>query len=100
VQLRERQGAAPRWADDIDLGVERDQGLREIAGIGRDALFRCAEHGVRTIEAVDRRAAGSRVALVAIGVADIAEIAAACPLQDIASERCHVAELRTGGKLQ
>jgi hypothetical protein len=41
-----------------------------------------------------RRAAGTRVALVAGGVAHFAKIGATGPLQDIAGEGGHVAELR------
>ena len=52
------------------------------------------------VEAVQRGAAGARIALVAIAIADVAEIAAARPLQDIAAERRHVAQLRAGGKLE
>ena len=52
------------------------------------------------VEAVQRGAAGSGIALVAIVVADVAEIAASGPLQHVAAERRHVAELRTGGELE
>ena len=46
------------------------------------------------------RAAGARLALVAGGPARIAEIIAARPLQHIAAQRRHVADLRAGGQLQ
>ena len=100
MQLRERNVADAGFAGDLDGGIERDQGLREIAGIGGDALLGGAEHRMGAIEAFQRGAAGSRIALVAIGVADVAEIAAAGALQDVAAERRHVAQLRAGGELE
>ena len=48
VQLREWKVArTPDLPGDLDRGIERDQGLREIARIGRDALIaKCrAPHG-------------------------------------------------------
>ena len=67
VQLRERHGSEAGFSGDLDRRIERDQRLREIAGIGGDALLGGAEHGVVAIESVERGAARSRIALVAIG---------------------------------
>ena len=58
------------------------------------------EHGVQAVEAVQRRAARARIALVALGVGDVAEIGAARALQHVAAEARHVADLRAGGELQ
>ena len=52
VQLGEGMVRDSLGAGDIDLGVERDQRLREIARIGGDAVLADAEHGMRAVEAV------------------------------------------------
>ena len=43
---------------------------------------------------------GSWIALVAIIVTDVAEVSAPGPLQDVAAERRHVPQLRTGGEFE
>ena len=77
--------------------VRDDVGLCEITGIGRNTILGGAEHRMGAIETLQRGAAGTGVALVAVRIADIAEIAAARPLQNIAAQRRHVAQLRARG---
>ena len=78
----------------LDGGVERNQRDREVRGVGGDAMLARAEHGMPAVLAADRGAAGARRALVAGGVADIAEIRAAGALQEVAAHRRLVAHLR------
>ena len=93
VQIGEghRPGAVP--AQDLDGRVERDQSLRPIARISGNAGIRSAEHGVKPVDAIQCRASGARIALVALRIGGVAEIGAAGTLKHIAAERCHDAEL-------
>jgi len=86
--------------DQVDLRIQRHQRHRPVAGILRDAAAVDAQHGVVAVDAVQRRAARARDALVAGGPTRVAEVRAPRPLQDVAAQRRHVAELRAGGKLQ
>jgi hypothetical protein len=52
------------------------------------------------VPSIHRGAAGSRIARIAVVVTHVAEVGAAGALQDVAAERGHVSELRTGGQLQ
>src|SRR5205814_4932951 len=74
VQLLERKvtGAGP--AGDLDRGIERNQRLREVAGIGGDALIRGAENGMGAAEPIHGGAARAGIPLVAGLIADVAEI--------------------------
>lgn len=100
MQLRERYAARAGLARDLDHGIECDQRLREIAGIGRDALVGDAEHRMHAIDAVHRGTAGAGIALVAVLIGDIAKVVATRPLHHVAAERRHVAQLSAGGELQ
>src|ERR1700678_1138643 len=68
--------------------------------VSGDALIAGAEDRVSPVEAIHRGASRSRIALIAIVVADVAEVSAAGPLQDVAAERRHVPQLRAGGELE
>src|SRR5262245_53530054 len=100
MEAREWNGAPPPQTRDLDRRIERDQGLREIARIGRNASIAGSEHGMRAIETVECRAAGARIALVALGIGDVAKVRTTGALQDIAPERRHVADLRACRKPQ
>src|SRR6266404_675271 len=54
----------PRLVDDAIGEVEGDKCLREVAGIGGDTLIADPEHGMLTVDSIERRAAASRLALV------------------------------------
>ena len=64
MQLFEWHNPQATGADDLDCGIERDQCLRKIAGVGSDALIADAD-GVLTVDTVERGAAGSRLAFTA-----------------------------------
>jgi hypothetical protein len=98
MQVGERDAAVAPGADDVDHRVERDQRLGEIPGIGGDAMIARAEHGMHAVVSVHGGAAAARVALVALGIGDIAEIGAAGALEDVAGEACHIADLRACGE--
>src|SRR5947209_15672417 len=100
MKRRKWNAARALGADDLDRGVERDQRLREIPGIGGDAMLAPAEHRVRSIEAVQRGAARTRVSLVARGVGDIAKVDAPRALQYIAAKARHVADLLARRELE
>ena len=78
--------------------VERHQRLREIAGIGGDALVADAEHRMVAIDAVQRCATRSGHALVALSEGRVSEVRAARALQHVAAEARHVAQARGGGQ--
>jgi hypothetical protein len=89
-----RRDLASRAVLHIHDGVEGDQRHREVAGMGGDAGVADAEHGVAAVDALHRRAAGAGVPLVAVGIGvRLAEVAAAGPLQQVAADSRHVAEL-------
>ncbi len=58
-------------------------------------MFAGAKHSMNAVEAVDGRATGSRVALVA-GVRRVAEVIATRALQQVAAGRGHITKLRRG----
>src|SRR5262245_16521547 len=97
-----REGNVPYSASTrrFHVAASRDQRLREIPGIGRDAIIASAEDGVHPVDAVKSAAAAAGTAFVAAVVADVAEIGAAGALQDIAAHGRHVAELLAGGERQ
>ena len=88
--------ARPMRTQQLDLGVERGERNGRVGGVHRDAVVGPAEDRVPLVEAVERRAAGARLALVAGATAPVAEIGAAGPLQQVAADRRHVADLRRG----
>src|ERR687898_3041328 len=88
---RDRAGL-PAGRYGLDPGVEPGHGDRHVGGMHRDAGFARAKYGVHAIEALKRRAARTRLALVARHVA-IVEVGAARSLQEIAAGRGLVAYL-------
>src|SRR5205823_4150148 len=65
-----------------------------------DAMVADPEHSMLAVDATQRGAAGARLALVACAPGWIAEIIAPGPLQYIAAERRHVADLRAGSEIE
>src|SRR3954451_15930022 len=63
-------------------------------------MRRRSKHRVGPVESIERGAARSGVALVAIAVTHVTEISASSTLQHVAAERRHVAELWTCGELE
>ena len=100
VQVRERDRVDTFRPIDFDLRIQRDQRLREIAGIRRDAFLAGAEYRVLTIKPVERRATRAGHAFVAVGIGNIAEIAASRALEHIAAEARHIAQLRARSEFQ
>ncbi len=100
VQLFESQAARPPRTQRLDGGAEGDQSLGEVAGIGSDATLGDSQHRVLAVDAFQRRAARTRLPLVAGAPVGVAEIRAAGPLQHIAGQRAHVADLGAGGQRQ
>ncbi len=80
----------------IKLRTQRRQSHGKIGRMRRNAVFRSAQDGKIAVLATDRGAAGAWAALVARGIAGVAEIAAACALQQVAAHCSQVAHLRTG----
>jgi hypothetical protein len=80
-------------------GIERDERLPKITGIGGDAMLAGAENGVFAVDAFKRPAARTGPALVA-RPRDLAEVFAARPLPDVAAKASHVADLLAGGELK
>jgi len=76
-ELREGMGSASFRSRDLDLRIERHQRLRESPGKWR-CTDRCGpDTAVHPVDAVHGGAAGTGIALVALMVRRIAEIAAA-----------------------
>jgi hypothetical protein len=92
-----RNGPVCVAAYEFDRCFKRDQRLREVAGIGGNALVAAAKHRMHAIKPAHRRAARTRIALIAFAIRDIAKIRAAGPLQYVATEARHIAELLAGG---
>src|SRR5215208_6403784 len=76
----------------MDFSFERCKGDAHIRRMRGDAVLAGAKNSVDPVDAVDRRAAAARLALVA-GCGDIIEIEAARSLQQIATRGGHVAQL-------
>ena len=94
VKVDQRHRALPAGPAHLDGCIERDERHREVGRVGGDAVLARAEHRMPAVLAADGGAAGARRALVAGGVADIAEVRAAGPLQEIAAHGRLVAHLR------
>jgi hypothetical protein len=92
VAKRNRTGGAigPQRSN---VGIENGHRHTHVGWMGRDAVVTHAEHGVAAVEAVERLASGSGLSAVARRV-HVAEIGAARPLEDVAGDRRHVADLR------
>ena len=85
---------------DLDGCIERNQSLGKVARIGCYALVAGAEHGLGPVEAANGGTARARIAFVAGGIGDIAEIGATRALQDVAAKARHVADLLAGRELK
>jgi hypothetical protein len=64
------------------------------------AVLGRAENGVMSVETANSVAAGTEFALVAARSGGVVEIDAARPLEDVASDGRHVADLRRGARQQ
>jgi hypothetical protein len=82
IELRHGQSAFTDGADDVHRRIQRHHGDRQIGRMRRDTVVRRAEDGEVAVLALDRRAAGSGLALVT-GHGDVLEIATPGPLQQI-----------------
>ena len=76
----------------VHHGVERGERDRHVRGVGGDAGRAGAEDRQIAVHPGPGRAAGSGLALVA-RLADVVEVGAPGALQQVAADRCHVAEL-------
>ena len=74
-------------------GIERDEGNAQIRRMGRDAVLTDPQHGMNPVVTVERRAAASRLALVARG-RRVSEVIASRPLKQVAAGGRHVSDLR------
>ena len=81
----------------VNVGIEDGHRHAHVRWMRGNAVLADAQHGVAAIEAVERIAAGSRLSAVARRM-NISEIGAARPLQDVAGDRRHVADLRGGAR--
>ena len=84
--------------DRLHCRIEHAHGDRHVAGIGRDAGIRNADHPKLARITANRRAPVARLALVA-GQVGIVEIGAARALEQIATGRGLVAQLAAGPRL-
>src|SRR5436309_15672191 len=100
MQVGERDGARTGWPYNVNRGIERNERLSEITGIGRDTCIAGAEDRMFAIDATQCCAARTRIALVAGGPTRVTEIVAASTLQDIAAKSRHIADLRAGRQMQ
>src|SRR5215468_11515523 len=93
VQMLEPDGALAMGAEHVDLGVEGGKRDGPVARIDRDAGLAPTEQRMTAVDAADCRAPAPGLALVAgKGLAET-EIGTARALQQIAADRCHVAQL-------
>ncbi len=81
------------WSLNLNCRLQSGKSNILIGRIRCDAILASAQDGKRTVMALDCRAAGAGLALVAY-VRGVAEVNAAGPLQQIPSGRRHVAKLR------
>ena len=93
VKVFDRDLAPPGPAFDLDDGIEGDERDAEVRRMCRNAGVAPAKHGVQTVLAVTRVAAGPRFAPVACAC-DVIKIAAPRPLHEISGDRRGVAQLR------
>ena len=82
-------------AANIHGRIEGDESLREVTGIGRDAIAAHAEHRLGAIVSIDRRAARTRITLVARRPRRVAKIGAAGALKNIAPDARHCEAARS-----
>ena len=99
VQIFQPHLAPPALTLDLHHRVERDERHTEVGRVGCDARIAPAEHGVQAVFAVPGVAAGAGFAPVAGGIYVI-KISAARALQEIAADRCCIAQLRRCARQQ
>ncbi len=100
MQVGERKPSrARRVADGLDDRIKSNQRLGEVAVISGDALIARAKHRVFSIHTVERGTSGARRSLIA-RPGSLPEILTTGPLQDIAAQAGHVANLPAGRQLQ
>ena len=68
-----------------DIGVQGRKCHSHVRGIGGDAVVGPTEDGVKAIDAVERRAAGTRSPFVAREIILVAEIGTTRTLHDVAA---------------
>ena len=95
VKLRDWHRARTLRALHLHRRFKRRQRHVLVRGIGRNTLLAGAQDRQHPVMPVDRRATGTRLALVA-RMRRIAKIHATRPLQEVAACRRHVAQLRRG----
>lgn len=83
----------------MDHGVERHERHAHVRGVNRDAPLAGPEDRVHARIPLERRASSARIAPVA-PAGEVAKVRAARPLQEIAAEGGHVAELRRSARQQ
>src|SRR3954453_18286799 len=96
MEIAERDLPFATWAADMHDRIERSQRDAHIAGMSGNALVALAENGVSSIITVECPAATTRLAFVTRRKRRVVKIIATCPLHQISSNRCHVAQLGTG----
>src|SRR5688572_8346694 len=92
MEISEGNGPLALWPRDTDDRFKRGQCHAHVGRVDGDALLARAENGVNSVEAVDRRAAGARLALIT-GRRRVVEVVAASPLHGVSTVGGHVAEL-------
>ena len=95
VKVLDRDLAPAGSALDLHNRVECHERHTEIRWVGSDASLAPAQHGVRSVLAMEGIATRARFALVA-GTRDVVEIPAPRPLKQIAADRRGIAKLRGG----
>ena len=93
MEVRERDAAIAAVPGHLHAGVERGERDAHVGGMRRNAMLARAQDRVHAVDAVDRGAAGARLALVARR-GGVVEVQAARALQQIAAVGRHVAQLR------
>lgn len=93
VQFAERKRPLACRADHVEFGVERDQGYGPVARVGGDAGVTGAQQRVGTVESIESRTTAARIPLVAGELRSPAEVAAPRALQQVPTDRRHVAQL-------
>ncbi len=94
MQGVEGQGTGAARTVEMDDRVQGRQGDAHVGRMRRDARVRGTEDGMDAVEPLARVTARARCPLVAARSVGIVEIGASRPLEQIAADRRHVADLR------
>ena len=92
MKLSERDCARTLRPLHVDRRLQRRHCHAHVRRVGRDAVFARAEDGERAVAAGDRRATGAGFTFVARHSC-VAEVHAACALQQVPGNRSHIANL-------